>query len=143
MLEPQGVAGGQHHVAGSHRRQLPPGGEADEDPGRHQGHAEGPRHGDRDGARRHRPVPLGRVEPIGVHVADVVEVIGAAGRQAEGYEGHQAGDEVVGLAQHAGGPGGGEHQHVLGPLPGPQQPHQPYGEQGRRRTLGVRRGGHW
>ena len=84
-------------------------------------------------------VALVGVEAVGLGVERVVQEVGAAGREAERDERDECGREVVGLAEHAGGAGRGEHEQVLDPLLGSGGGEQAEGERRRASTPGCAR----
>ena len=77
-----------------------------DDLGRADGHDAG---GDRAEALR-------RVDAVGLDVEGVVPEVDAAGGEAEGDERQHRAAERRPVVEHAGGAGGGEHEHVLDPL---------------------------
>ena len=71
---------------------------------------------DRQLAGGDRAEPLGRVEPVGFDVEQVVPEVDAAGGEAERGERDQRQDQFVALVEDAGRARGGEHEDVLQPL---------------------------
>ena len=71
---------------------------------------------DRDVAGGDRPEALLGVEAVGLDVERVVQEVGAARREAEGDERDRGVEDGVALAEHTGGGGCGDDEHVLDPL---------------------------
>jgi hypothetical protein len=78
------------------------------------------------------------VAAVGLDVGRVVQVVGAAGREAEGHEGQHSVDEHVAVGEDAGGARRGEHEHVLRPLLGPRRAQQAPGTDALHRWVGRR-----
>ena len=74
---------------------------------------------------------------VGLGVGRVVEAVGPARRQTEGDEGHEGLDQLGGVVQHPGRTGGGEDEHVLRPLPRPEQANHGRDVAGRAPGLGC------
>ena len=73
---------------------------------------------DRHGAGRQRAMALGRMEPVGFDVEQVVPVVRAGGHEAEGHERDERRPQRAGVVEHACCAGRGEDEHVLHPLAG-------------------------
>ena len=116
VLQPDGVAAGEADVDADHRQELPAHEEGHAHAGDEEEHAHDHREAERHLAGRDRTIPLGGVAAVGLDVGRVVQVVGAARRQAEGHEGQHGVDEHVAVRQDAGRAGCREHEHVLRPL---------------------------
>ena len=113
---PDGVAARQADIDGDHHEELPPHEEGNAQAGDEEHRAQDHREAERHVAGGDRAPPLGGVATVGLHVGRVVQVVGAAGGEAEGHEGQQRVDEHVAVREDAGRAGRREHEHVLRPL---------------------------
>ena len=128
LLQPQAVGEGDDGVEGEeagHPGGAPGGGGAGADDQKADpDHAGG---ADRYDAGGDGPQPLAGVEAVGFDVERVVHEVRAARDQTPGNEGAEDGQDVFRGDREPGRSGGGEHEHVLDPLPGAGGPQQPAG----------------
>ena len=76
---------------------------------------------DGQATRRDGAVLLDRMDPVRLHVEDVVEQVNRAGERAEQGEGGQGAQDVAGVVEVLGEHQRGDHKAVLHPLMGPRR----------------------
>jgi hypothetical protein len=102
----------------------------------------------RQGAGGHRAVALAGVQAVPFRVHHVVDEVHRGRGEAEGGRGGQGVEQAVATAERRAGQRGGEHEQVLGPLPGPggahhrDHPAQAPGVRGYGHLSGARLSGH-
>ena len=124
VLEPRAVRDRQREIPGDDERELGAGEERERDREDLEDDRARDRHAHRDVARRDRPETLRRVNPVGLRVERVVQVVRAARGETEAHERDGRVAHGRGLVEHSCGPGCREHEHVLDPLLRPREAQQ-------------------